>query len=97
MAEGHTLVIPKKQVEFLWDLEDGDYTALMQTVKKLGRHLREMLGVPYVGIKVIGVDVPHTHVHLVPFTSSAEYANTADLSVEPDHAHLAEIAQKLAL
>lgn len=97
MSEGHTLVIPKKQIEFLWDLDDDNYTALMLTVKKLGWHLREKLNVPYVGVKVIGVDVPHAHVHLVPFVSASEYARTPDQSAEPDHAHLAEIAKKLAL
>jgi len=93
---GHVLVIPKKQVEFLWDLEDEDYQALMATVKKVGRRLREVMGKPYVGVKVVGVDVPHTHVHVLPFSTVAEYQRMADMSAEPDHAELAEIAKKLA-
>jgi histidine triad (HIT) family protein len=94
-VEGHTLVIPKAQVEFIWDLTDDDYLALMQTVKKVGRHMREVLGVPYVGVKVIGTDVPHVHVHLVPFSTSAEYSrgNSDD---EADQEALAEVAGKLA-
>ncbi|MEO6513773.1 MAG: HIT domain-containing protein [Candidatus Saccharimonadales bacterium] len=96
-TEGHTLVIPKKQVEFLWDLTDEDYKAVMTTVKKLGVHLRERLDVPYVGVKVIGTDVPHAHVHLIPFSSANEYAPLPDMSAEPDHTALAEIAKKLAL
>jgi histidine triad (HIT) family protein len=93
---GHVLVIPKKQVEFLWDLEDEDYQALMATVKKVGRRLRQVMGKPYVGVKVVGVDVPHTHVHVLPFSTVAEYQRTADMSAEPNHAELAEIAKKLA-
>jgi histidine triad (HIT) family protein len=94
-VEGHTLVVPKAQVEFLWDLSDDDYQSLMATVKKLGLHLRDKLGVPYVGVKVIGVDVPHAHIHLVPFTYSSEYVKENSQG-EPDHAALATLAQKLA-
>ena len=97
IVDGHTLVIPKKQVEFVWDLDDEDYQALMTSVKKVARHMREVLNVPYVGVQVVGVDVPHAHVHLVPFTSVAEYRGHSDMNGEPDHAKLAEIATKLAL
>lgn len=92
---GHVLVIPKKQVEFLWDLDDEDYQAVMATAKKVAQHLREVLGVPYVGVKVMGTDVPHTHVHLVPFTTGAQYHNQPDLNAEPDHEALAAMAEKL--
>ena len=92
---GHTLVIPKKQVEFIWDLENDDYAAVMATVKAVGVRLRELLAAPYVGVKVVGVDVPHAHVHLIPFTTSEEYNTVVDMAVEPDHAFLATMAEKL--
>src|SRR5689334_21086022 len=66
---GHTLVIPKRQVEFVWDLDDEMYAAVMATTKKVARRLREVMSVPYVGEQVVGVDVPHAHVHLIPFTT----------------------------
>lgn len=94
---GHVLVVPKKQVEFLWDLEDADYHAVMATAKKLAAHIRTTLRVPYVGVKVIGVDVPHAHVHLIPFTATAEYNIHPDMAAEPDHGVLAQIATRLAL
>jgi len=97
ISEGHLLVVPKRQVEFLWDLADEDYVAVMRTTKKLATHLRRVLVVPYVGVKVIGVDVPHAHVHLVPFTTTSEYLKIPDISIEPDHASLAEISEKLAI
>lgn len=94
---GHTLVIPKNQVEFLWDLDDDLYQAVMATTKKVAKHIRSVLDVPHVGVKVIGVDVPHAHVHLVPFSTTAEYSNRPDLSGEPeDSAVLAEMAKKLS-
>lgn len=93
---GHVLVVPKKQVEFLWDLDDESYAALMMTVKKIGVRLREVVNKPYVGIKVFGVDVPHTHVHIVPFASAAEFDRKPDMTVEPDHTVLADMATKIA-
>ena len=92
---GHTLVIPKRQVEFLWDLDDGDYAAVMTATKAVARRIRDVLGVKYVGVKVIGVDVPHAHVQLVPFNISAEYSQPQDMDSEPDHAKLSAIAEKL--
>lgn len=93
---GHTLVIPKKQVEFVWDLEDADYQAVMETVKKVALRLRAVLGRPYVGELVIGIDVPHAHVHVYPFSTVAESRYIPDLTAEPDHAALTAMAQKLA-
>jgi histidine triad (HIT) family protein len=93
---GHTLVIPKLQVEFMWDLPDDDYQAVMATVKKVGQRLRDVLQVPYVGVKVIGTDVPHTHIHLVPFTTTADYFAKADDEAEPDYAGLDAMAKTLA-
>lgn len=92
---GHTLVIPKKQVEFLWDLEVEDYMAVMATCKKVAQRLREVMGRPYVGEQVMGIDVPHAHVHLFPFGSAAEFKAQPDMRAEPDHEALAEMAKKL--
>lgn len=96
ITPGHTLVIPKRQVEFLWDLDDVTYQQVMASAKKIATHLRNTLSVPYVGEQVIGVDVPHAHVHLVPFTTAAEFHHIPDMSAEPNHAALAATAEKLA-
>lgn len=93
---GHTLVVPKKQVEFLWDLEDEDYQAVMASCKQVARRLREVLQVRYVGIKVIGEEVPHAHVHLIPFNLASQYFARRPVAPEPDHDALAEMAKKLA-
>ena len=96
ITEGHTLVIPKKRVEFLWDLDDTTYQTLMVATKKIALHLRTTLNVPYVGVKVVGTDVPHVHIHLLPFVTSADYHAHADMSAEPNHAELAVLAEKLS-
>jgi histidine triad (HIT) family protein len=95
-SDGHVLVVPKKQVEFIWDLEDEDYQAVMATVQKVGRRIREAIDKPYVGVMVIGIDVPHVHVHVFPFSTMDEYSHRPDMSAEPDHDTLAKVAKKLA-
>lgn len=96
ITEGHTLVIPKKQVEFVWDLDDEDYAKLTMAAKKIALRIRETLGVPYVGEQIVGTDVPHAHIHLVPFTHAKEFHNEPDAEAEPDHAALAKLADTLS-
>ena len=93
---GHTLVIPKRQIEFVWDLPDEDYQAVMATTKKVAKRMQDVLDKQFVGVKVIGIDVPHAHVQLIPFNTGTEYNAVQDLTSEPDHPALAEIAKKLA-
>lgn len=92
---GHTLVIPKKQVEFVWDLADEDYQAVMKTTKKVALRIRTVLGRHYVGEQIIGEEVPHAHVHLFPFDTIEEFLSGPDPS-EPDHDALAKMAKQLA-
>jgi histidine triad (HIT) family protein len=93
---GHVLVVPKKQVWWIWDLPDEDYHALMEAVKKVGTRMHEALGPKRIGVSVEGEGVPHVHVHLIPFTTQAEFHHLADQNAEPDHKALAQMAKKLA-
>lgn len=68
-AAGHTLVIPKVEVDRVYDLSDEDYVAVMNTVKKLARHMEDVLGQRTM-IKIVGTDVPHAHVHLLPINEN---------------------------
>lgn len=92
---GHTLVIPKKQVEFVWDMEDPDYLAVMQTAKKVARRIKEVLQPKYVGEQIVGVDVPHAHVHIVPFSKVEEFRDFPSDPAQPDHEALSAMAEKL--
>lgn len=94
---GHTLVVPKKQIEFIWDMDSQDYHALMAACQKIARHIREVLGVKYVGVKVIGEEVPHAHVHLIPFDEPAQFFERRPAVTLPDDAALAEMAKRLAV
>ena len=93
---GHTLVIPKQQVEFVWDLDDATYQALMATTKLVAKRLRAVLNTPFIGEQVVGVDVPHAHIHLIPFATVDEFRIQPDMTVEPNFTELNQLAGKLA-
>ncbi|MDO4526735.1 MAG: HIT domain-containing protein [Candidatus Saccharibacteria bacterium] len=80
-TKGHTLVVPKKEVDKIYDLEEDDYIALMQTVKKLSSHFEQVLGRRILW-KVIGTDVPHAHVHLMPLDEKWQHGKTLELTPE---------------
>jgi len=80
-TKGHTLVIPKKEVDKIYDLDDEDYEALMRTVKKLSKHMERQLGVRTLW-KVVGTDVPHAHVHLEPYDPTWFYGREVKLTSE---------------
>ncbi len=94
-TEGDTLVVHKYPARFVWDLENEQYHQLMSTVHKLARHYQQVSGKPYVNITVLGIDVPHNHVHLIPFTDAKEILNLGSNADEPHHSKLAVIAEKL--
>src|SRR5687767_1054946 len=71
-AEGHTLVIPKVEVDHLFDLDDDDYRAVWATARHLAPVLKKVTGAVRVGVIVAGFEVPHAHVHLIPAHSMAD-------------------------
>lgn len=94
---GHVLVIPKIQVEFVWDLLDEDYAAVMATARKVALRVKQVLQRPYVGEMVVGTDVPHAHVHIVPFTVASELKRVTErIEEQASDTELAEMAAKLA-
>jgi len=93
---GHTLVISKKQVDQYIDLPEEDYLAVWRTVKKVATRLRDVLDTERVGIVIKGVDVPHTHVHLLPFNSGQHLSKDAD-SPKMTSKEFSELAAKLRL
>ncbi len=94
---GQVLVIPKQQVEFVWELEDETYQAVMKTAKKVAIRLREVFPEKqFVAMHVEGLDVAHAHLKVFPFDNDEEFRHKPDMLADPDHAALAEIAAKLA-
>jgi len=66
LAKGHLLAIPKKEVDYLFDLEDEEYKELMLFAKKVAVALKRVVPCARIGVAVVGLEVPHAHVHLVP-------------------------------
>lgn len=66
LAEGHTLVIPKKEVDYLFDLDDDLYAGLQAFAKKVAIGLKKAIPCQRIGVAVIGLEVPHAHIHLIP-------------------------------
>ena len=91
-APGHTLVVPKVEVDRIYDLSDEDYQAVMATVKKLSRHFEDVLG-ERIMIKVVGIDVPHAHVHILPVNDNW----AGERHIKPTPEEMEAMRAKLAL
>jgi len=95
VAKGHTLVIPKKEVDYLFDLDDETYVGLQLFAKKVAIGLQKAIPCKRVGVMVLGLDVPHAHIHLVPMQSEADLLNfTKKLSLSKEE--MAEITAAIA-
>ena len=90
-SKGHALVVPKVEVDKIYELSDEDYHALWAAVKKVAAHMEEVSGRRTL-MKVIGTDVPHAHVHLMPMDETWEYGRTLQLTED----EYKEIQAKLA-
>lgn len=72
LAEGHALVVPKKEVDYIFDLDEQDLAGLMVFARKVARRIREAVPCKRIGVAVIGLDVPHAHIHLVPINEGGD-------------------------
>jgi histidine triad (HIT) family protein len=93
-SKGHTLCIPKKEVDKIFDLNEDDYTALMQFSRKVAKAIEKAVPCERIGLTVIGLEVPHAHVHLIPLHTmdDARFSNKQKLEPEEFEA----IARKIA-
>ena len=69
LAKGHVLCIPKKEIDYIFEMEDADYLALMHFSKKVAKGIKQVIPCQKVGVAVIGLEVPHAHVHLIPMNT----------------------------
>jgi len=92
-AAGHTLCIPKKEVDKIMDLDEETYMGLMAFARKVGRALEKSVDCKRVGLTVIGLEVPHVHVHLIPLNSMANA--TFQHKVQLTETQFKELAAKI--
>jgi len=90
---GHTLVIPKEEIDYVFDLEDELLQGLMSFAKKVAQKIKASVECRRIGVMVCGIEVPHVHIHLVPIngTGDMNFANAKDASQE----ELAAVAEKI--
>jgi histidine triad (HIT) family protein len=83
-SKGHTLCVPKKEVDKILDLDEETYMGLMAFSRKVGKAIEAAISCERVGITVIGLEVPHVHVHLIPLhtMANATFQNKVKLSPE---------------
>jgi histidine triad (HIT) family protein len=91
---GHVLVVPKAQIDHFDDLDDASYKTVWDTVKKIAKAQKKVFQTKRIGLQVVGLDVPHAHVHLIPFNTVEEYRFVPP-NQEPNHDELARNAQKI--
>ena len=97
VAKGHTLVIPKQEVDYIFDLDDETYNDLMAFARRVARALEGAVECKRVGVAVMGLEVPHAHVHLIPITTEGDmnfFREKLSLPAEEMSAIAARIAEK---
>lgn len=95
VATGHTLVIPKKEVDYLFDLADDEYESLQLFAKRVAAAMKSALPCKRIGVAVMGLEVPHAHIHLVPINKESDMNFFKEkLSLDPKD--MADIAQSIA-
>jgi histidine triad (HIT) family protein len=94
LREGHTLVIPKTEVDKLFDLDEAYLSEMLVFAKPIARAIEKSFRCNRCGISVIGLEVPHAHMHLVPINSSNDLNFTQPKSKASDE-HLKEVQQKI--
>lgn len=94
LVVGHTLVVPKKEVDYIFDLEDSTLADMNLFAKKVAKAVRAAVPCKRIGVAVIGLEVPHTHVHLVPM-NTADDLNFTRPKLNPSKEVLAEVAAKI--
>lgn len=94
LVPGHTLVIPKKEIDYLFDLGDEEFRDLMLFAKKVAQGVRKTVPCLRIGVAVIGLEVPHAHIHLVPLNSMGDI-NFSRPKLSLPEAQMLELAEQI--
>ena len=85
VSKGHTLVVPKKEVDYIFTLGDEELGEMMVFAKKVSAAIEKAMPCKRIGVAVIGLEVPHAHIHLIPITTEG------DLDFKKEHVHLTNV------
>ncbi|MEM9325790.1 MAG: HIT family protein [Bacteroidota bacterium] len=95
LVDGHALVIPKKEVDYLFDHEDDTLAGILVFAKGVAKAIESVVDCERIGVSVVGLEVPHAHVHLIPINNVSDM-NFERMKLSPTTDELAEMAQKIA-
>ena len=95
VAVGHTLVVPKKPVDYIFDLEDQMLADLMVYAKKIAKAIEAVVPCARIGVAVVGLEVPHTHIHLIPINDVGDI-DFKKPRVELSHEKMSQVAKEIA-
>lgn len=94
MTKGHTLVVPKTEVDYIFDLEDNTLADMMVFAKKVAIAIQKSVSCVRVGVTVIGLEVPHAHIHLIPIQRESDM-NFHNAKLQLSNEEMLEIAQNI--
>ena len=94
LVPGHTLVVPKTEIDYLFDLDDNSFIELQQFSKRVAKGLKKAIPCQRIGVAVIGLEVPHCHIHLIPMNSMDDI-NFSRPKLNPAPEELASIAERI--
>jgi histidine triad (HIT) family protein len=95
MTKGHTLVVPKLEVDYIFDLDDTTIANMMVFAKKVAKAIEKSVSCTRVGVTVIGLEVPHAHIHLIPIQRESDM-NFHNAKLQLSNEEMLEIAQKIS-
>jgi histidine triad (HIT) family protein len=96
LVDGHTLVVPKKEIDYIFDIDDAVLGRMMQFAKMIAIGLKRAIPCKRIGVTVIGLEVPHAHIHLIPLQKESDiYFNKTKLTKTPEElAQTAELIKR---
>jgi histidine triad (HIT) family protein len=96
LTKGHTLVIPKKETDYLFDLDDVTYQGLFNFAKKVGAAIEKFIPCKRLGLVVYGLDVPHVHIHLIPLHGTGNEIDFSKQKLKLSEEEFQKIAKGIA-
>ena len=94
LVHGHILVVPKKETDYIFDIDDAELSAMMLFAKKIAKAQKAAVPCKRIGLAVIGLEVPHAHIHLVPM-NTANDVNFTQPKIKPTPQELADMAERI--
>ena len=95
MAMGHTLVIPKQEIPYIFDVDDALLGRMMVFAKRVAKAVEKAVPCARIGVGVVGLEVPHCHIHLIPLQNSVGEMNFGGPKLSPSQEELAATAEKI--